>query len=58
LHPAGLAAYAYLTATGAGTLSLDTTTVFPSISAFAHTQFLSSPAIAKTLQFAALDNLL
>lgn len=43
----GNIAQPYLTATGSLTCSEETTTVLPSITAFAQTKFLSFPAIAK-----------
>src|SRR5690606_4998961 len=51
LYPSGLLPHAYLTATGSLISSLQTTTWSSLISADAHTNFLSLPAIAKRVSF-------
>src|SRR6185312_14282962 len=50
LAPCGLSAHAYRTNFGSVILSLHTTTVFPSMVALAHTNFLSAPAMANWLR--------
>lgn len=51
LQPSGLSDHAYRTAMGVFTEGLDTITVFPFITASAHTNFLSAPAMANCLSF-------